>query len=142
VELQLEVSGSVPAPAVRVVGRARDDGDVLAVALFGSYVRGEHSAISDIDICIFLTSKPREVEEVHGKRMLYTEVAGSGEADVQVFQQLPLNVRSEILKEGRLVLVKDEAALYELVIETIKDFEDFRKHYEEYLAGIANGESR
>ena len=69
-------------------------------------------------------------------------MAGSDAADVQVFQQLPLYVRSEILKEGRLVLVKDEAALYELVIETIKDFEDFRKHYEEYLAGIANGESR
>jgi hypothetical protein len=46
-------------------------------------------------------------------------MAGSDAADVQVFQQLPLYVRSEILKEGRLVLVEDEAALYELVIETI-----------------------
>jgi hypothetical protein len=46
-----------------------------------------------------------------------------------------------VLNEGRLVLVKDEAALYELAIETIRDLEDFRKHYNEYLAGIANAKS-
>lgn len=139
--LQLEVSGPLPAPVKRVAEAARRDVEILAVALYGSYTRGENSAISDIDICIYLASKPLNAEETHRKRMEYTEVAADDKADVQVFQQLPLYVRPTVLREGRMVLVKDGAALYDLAWETIKEFEDFRKHYEEYLAGVAHGES-
>ena len=141
-KLQLQVSGPIPPPVARVVELARDDNDVIGVALYGSYVKGNYSAISDIDICIFLKRTFRDADTIHRKRMKYLEAAASDRADVHVFQELPLYVRPTILKEGRMVLVKDEDALYDLAFETIKDFDDFRKHYEEYLAGIANAESR
>jgi len=136
--LALEVPGEVPTPAAKVAARARNDDEVIAVALYGSCARGKYSGISDIDICIFLRPRKYHTGEMYQKRMKYTEAAASDKADVQVFQQLPLQIRSNVLKEGKMVLVRDEAALYELAFETIKDLEDFRKHYNEYLAGIDN----
>ncbi len=141
VELKLELRGQIPTPAAKIAECARDDDEVIAVALYGSCARGEYSGISDTDICVFLRPRKYDAMEIHQKRMKYTEVAASDKADVQVFQQLPLQIRSRVLKEGKIALVKDEAALYELAFETIKDFEDFRKHYDDYLAGIANAES-
>jgi predicted nucleotidyltransferase len=113
----------------------------LAVALYGSYVNGRHSAISDIDLCIVLTPGLRKAENVNRVRLKYLQVAADDAVDVQVFQQLPLNIRSMILRDGKMLLVRDEATLYELASETVKDIEDFRKHYDEYLAAIADGKS-
>lgn len=141
VELELKVLGQVPIPAAKVAARARDDNEVIGVALYGSLAKGQYSGISDIDICIFLRPRKYRPEEMHRKRMQYVEAAASDKADVQLFQQLPLQVRSMVLKEGKLALMKDEAALYELAIQTIRDLEDFRKHYNQYLAGIANAKS-
>lgn len=140
VELKLEVRGETPTPAAKVAAYARGDDEVIAVALYGSYARGEYSSVSDIDICIFLRPGKYHPEEMHQKRMKYTEAAASDRADVQIFQQLPLQVRTMVLKEGKMILVRDEAALYELAFQTVRDFEDFRKYYNEYLAGIANAE--
>jgi hypothetical protein len=126
-------------PAARVAAHARNDEDVIGVALYGSVVRGEASMISDVDICVFLKPGKYQRDELHRKRMTYVEAAANDKADVQLFQQLPLQVRSRVLKEAKWVLVKDEGALYDVAIQTVKDFEDFRRHYEQYLAGIANG---
>lgn len=138
--MELKVLEQIPTSAAKVAARARDDDEVVGVALFGSLAKAQSSAMSDVDICIFLRPRKYHREEMHRKRMEYVEAAASDKADVQVFQQLPLQVTSMVLKEGKLVLVKDEAALYELAIQTIRDFEDFRIHYNQYLAGVASSE--
>lgn len=138
IKMKLEVNVQHPAPASRVVDYARRDNEVTAVALYGTFATGMLSGISDLDICIVLAQRKCNPVELHRKRMEYTEVAGSDEADVQVFQQLPLSIRLSILREGKMVLVKDEEALYDLALETVKDFDDFRRHYNEYLAGMVN----
>jgi hypothetical protein len=94
--------------------------------------------ISDVDICVFLKPGKYRRDQLHGKRMMYVETAVNDKADVQIFQQLPVQVRSTVLKEAKWILVKDEGALYDLAMQTVKDFEDFRRHYEQYLAGVAN----
>jgi len=134
--LELEVRGETPTPAGNVAACARGNDEVIAVALYGSWARGEYSRISDIDICIFLKPRKYHPEEMHQKRRKCTEAAASDKADVQIFQQLPLQIRTMVLKEGKMILVRDEAALYELAFQTVRDFEDFRNHYNEYLPGI------
>jgi hypothetical protein len=72
--------------------------------------------------------------------MLFGSVArGERGAQSRFFQQLPLYVRRRVLKEGIVLLVKDEDELYELAFRTAKEFEDFKHIYRNYLEAIAHG---
>jgi hypothetical protein len=64
------------------------------------------------------------------------EYLGLADYDVTLFQQLPLYIRHRVIKEGKVLFCRDEGKLYELVIETIKQFEDFKPIYYEYLEGV------
>ena len=120
----------------RLIARAQADEDVLAVMLFGSAARGEATSASDVDICLVL--QPRAAERKAEKRLEYL---GEFDLDLHVFQALPLPIRRRVLKEGRILLTKDEDALYDLALRTAKAFDDFRHIYEAYLEAIANGGS-
>ena len=115
--------------------RARQDEDVLAVLLFGSIIREEQTPLSDIDLCLVLVPKhtPIEPTAFSHKRLDYLK---NFTFDIQIFQQLPLYVRRRILKEGRILFVRDEALLYELAFHTAQAFEDFRPIYMRYLKEI------
>jgi predicted nucleotidyltransferase len=112
---------------------AQQDSDVLAVMLFGSVARGESSAQSDVDICLVLYPKRWQLEELARKRWKYLRF----DLDIKIFQQLPLYVRRRVLREGVILLVKDEDQLYELAFRTAKEFEDFKHIYRDYLEAIA-----
>ncbi len=115
--------------------RVRRDEDVLAVFLFGSVVRAEQNSLSDIDLCIVLEPQSRPVESVKlsYKRLDYLK---DFSFDIQIFQQLPIYIRRRVLKEGRLVFVRDETRLYELAIRSAQAFEDFRPIYLSYLEEV------
>jgi len=114
---------------------AQQDDEVLAVMLFGSVARGESSAQSDADICLVLYPKRWQLEELARKRWEYLRF----DLDIKIFQQLPLYVRRRVLKEGVVLLFKDEDQLYELAFRTAKEFEDFKHIYRDYLEAIARG---
>jgi hypothetical protein len=116
----------------KLLAKARQDEDVLAVFLFGSIAREEQTHLSDIDLCLVLGPKPTPFEpnEFSHKRLDYLK---NFAFDIQIFQQLPLYVRRRILKEGRILFVRDEALLYELAFHTAQAFEDFRPVYLSYL---------
>ena len=116
-----------------LVAQAEDDRDVLAVILFGSQARGEAGLGSDVDVCVVLEAgAPTGLTASH-KRLDYT---GGRDLDVKVFQQLPLYIRSRILKEGRVLFVRDEDRLYDLAFRTARAFEDFRPYYQAYLDAV------
>lgn len=116
-----------------ILEQAGQDEDVLAVILFGSVARGELHECSDIDICLVLRPKQWELEKLAQKRLEYLHF----DLDIKLFQQLPLYVRSRVLKEGLILLVKDEDRLYEIAVRTAKEFEDFKHIYRDYLEAIA-----
>ena len=118
-----------------IISRAKKDKLVLAVALFGSYARGE--AHRDIDICIFLQPKTYSQLDLSKKKLSYQP--DNEKYDVQIFQQLPLYIRKRILKEGRILYCKDEDTLYDTYFRTIKDFNLFELYYEQYLAAVERG---
>ena len=117
-----------------LIVRAERDPDVLAVILFGSQARGTAGPESDVDVCLVLEAgAPARLEMSH-KRLDY--VAGS-DLDIKIFQQLPLYIRSRVLKEGRVLSVRDEDRLYDLAFRTARAFEDFRPYYQRYLDTVA-----
>ncbi len=118
-----------------IIRQVQQDQQVLAVALFGSYARGE--AHRDIDVCIFLKPEEYSAEELSRKRLDYAQE--DQRYDVQIFQQLPLYVRKRILSEANILYCKDEDLLYDLYFQTARDFTHFRPIYEGYLEAVAHG---
>jgi len=124
----------------RLLIKARQDSDVLAVLLFGSAARRELYSRSDIDVCLVLVpqTKPYERASLSLKRLEYLT---HFDLDVHVFQHLPIYIRRRVLKEGRALFVRDEFLLYELAFRTAQAFEDFKHIYYDYLEHVANAGS-
>ena len=120
----------------RVVARAERDSEVLAVILFGSRARGDAGPGSDIDVCLVLASDAASSEAAARKR---SEYLSEPDVDLTVFQQLGLHVRSRVLKEGTVLFVRDEDALYALAARTARAFEHFRHFQRRYLDEVARG---
>jgi hypothetical protein len=64
---------------------------------------------------------------------------GDVDLDVQVFQRLPLYVRTRVLREGRVLFCRDEDALYDAAFTTIPAFERFKRTYRAYLEEVERG---
>jgi predicted nucleotidyltransferase len=117
-----------------LIAQGENDPDVLAILLFGSQARGNAGPESDVDVCIMLEAGVPSGLEVSRKRLDY--LAGR-DLDVKIFQQLPLYIRSRVLKEGQVLFARDEDRLYDLAFRTIRAFENFRPYYQRYLDAVA-----
>ena len=102
---------------------------VRFIILFGSAAEGRMSEGSDIYLCVYYDGSPEEASRFRLNVLseLFEDVY-----DVHIFQQLPLYVRLEVLK-GKVVYCKDIKFVYEVALETIKDFEEFKYHYYDYI---------
>jgi predicted nucleotidyltransferase len=122
----------------KLLEKAKQNAGVLAVILFGSTARAERGPASDLDVCLVLENRKYAALDLSRIKMAYLGHAG---VDVQVFQQLPIYIRTRVLKEGTVLLVRDEDALYELAFRTAQAFEDFKPVYRTYLAEVARAGS-
>ena len=119
----------------KLLRMAKSDDDIVAVLLFGSVARKEKTT-EDIDVCLIFREDISQ-DKVFEKMVDYASL--SDVIDVKVFQLLPLHVRIRVIREGKVLHVKDEDALYETVISTLREFEDFKFIYHSYLEGVLNG---
>ncbi len=101
---------------------------VKFVFLFGSVANGNSNKLSDVDFAIYYEgdSKERFKFRLEFLRNLPERF------DVQVFQDLPLYVKKEVLK-GKLIYAVDERFVYDIAYEIIKEYADFKKGYYDYI---------
>ena len=116
----------------KVVGRLKDiEGfeKVKFIILYGSAAKGRMIKGSDIDLCIYYEGDSEEMSDFRLRALaeLFDDVY-----DLQIFQQLPLYVKVEVLK-GEVLYCKDRRFLYETAIRTIKDFEGFKRRFYDYI---------
>ena len=100
---------------------------VKFVILFGSVALNKENKFSDIDFAIYHSGN--KGERFNFRLKLMTKL--SDDFDIQIFQDLPLYVRKEVLK-GK-VIYGDVKFVYDVAYETIKAFEDFKKGYYDYI---------
>lgn len=117
---------------------AKDDQIVMAF-LFGSIVRGETTAESDVDIAIYF--KPigpaleweeervysdedkiwGEVEKIIGRR-----------TDLVILNRAPAGLASTIIREGQRIVVKDQNLYWRFLSAIIQVANDFREFTEDF----------
>lgn len=116
----------------KLVEKVIRDQDALAALTFGSYARNEK--YTDIDICIMLKPKKLERLSLSKKRLEYLSAFPS--IDIHIYQQLPLYIRTRILREGRILHCKNEDVMYDLAVTTVREHEYFKPIYNSYLKGV------
>jgi predicted nucleotidyltransferase len=102
---------------------------VVFIILYGSAVKEQMVKGSDIDLRIYYEGEPEESSRFRFKVLseLFDEIYA-----IQIFQQLPLYVRVEVLK-GKVIHCKDREFFYEVALETIKDFGAFKHRFYDYI---------
>ena len=120
----------------RLIERAKSDPHILAVMLFGSLARGEGRQGSDLDVCLVLPTEKDARGDQQNVVAAYLDLNVGG-LHVSVFQQLPLYVRTRVLREGKVVACRDEDGLYEVARRTTRAFEAFKHRHREYLEEVA-----
>ena len=102
---------------------------VRFIMLYGSSVEGISRAESDIDLCIDI-DEDTDYERSSFRLKVLSELPDL--FDVQIFAQLPLYVKKEVIK-GKVIFCRDEEYLYETAISVIKEFEDFKYRFYDYI---------
>jgi uncharacterized protein len=119
----------------KLVSKAKQDKQIMAVFLFGSTACNKNHKTSDIDICLLMDKNSYKPAELFKKRMNYLKLFNM---DIHVFQQLPIYIRMRIIKESKVLFCSNEDKLYEAAFRTIREFSDFRYIYMDYLKEVAN----
>lgn len=116
----------------KIIEPFKKDGDVISIYLFGSYVRGREKPFSDIDICV-IADKHANRDEILSH--------SSKKIDISIFHDLPLSMRFRVLKEGKLLFLRDDLKLHRIIVATIKSYLDFKPHImrrTERVLGVRN----
>ncbi len=93
---------------------------VKAVILYGSYAKGTQKAISDVDICVITEKYIDEITENDARGWSGPKI------DIVLFWDLPVNIRYAVLREGKILFVRDEDFLNGVTVETMSEYLDFR----------------
>jgi predicted nucleotidyltransferase len=96
---------------------------VVFIMNYGSYANNTFHNGSDIDLCIYYNG-PLEERQKFRLSMLSDL---NDIFDVQIFQDLPLYIRKDVLK-GKLLYSRDKS-IYDIAKNTIEDFDDFKRGY-------------
>ncbi len=104
---------------------------VQFIILYGSQTQGTATPLSDTDVAIFYDG---DKKERFNFRVRVSGVLGD-KFDVQIFQDLPLYIRKEVLK-GEVLYQKDVDFLYETAIDTVKEYGLFKRYLDAYYEEV------
>jgi hypothetical protein len=101
---------------------------VQFIIFYGSAACGEVNPDSDLDIYIYFEGTKDEASRF---RFEILSQIGDDWFEVQIFRQLPLYVRVQVLK-GVVLFYRDLPFVYETAVLTIKEFESFKHRLYDY----------
>lgn len=98
--------------------------DVLVAYLFGSRARGTPGPLSDVDVAVLLP----DGSDFGARRLDLTadvgDVVGLEAADVVVLNQVPVSLGYRVLRDGRLLISRDDRARVRYYVRTVDRYLD------------------
>jgi predicted nucleotidyltransferase len=113
----------------KLIEKIRKEKNVNAIILFGSYAKKRATPISDIDICVIL----KKIDEKTKSRISALE---NEKIQIVFWDEIHLALKFRVLKEGKVLYVKDINFLNSLKAETISRFLDFKPILERYYEKV------
>jgi predicted nucleotidyltransferase len=114
----------------KLLKKAEKDPNVLAVFVFGSFAE-KKTSYRDVDLAFFLKEGSDETSVLAD----YEDSSEDPKFDISCINSLAVRVRKEVLENGSLLLCKNKPALYNFVIGTIREYEEFKHIYELMIYG-------
>lgn len=96
---------------------------VIAIIIFGSYIKGGFKPLSDIDIAVVIDKPDKEIEAEIGS--LYSD-----KFDIALFHKLPLYIQFEVLNHGKEIFVRDEKTLLNIKRKVLREYLEMSQIYE------------
>lgn len=102
------------------------------IVLYGSIVNKRQGKRSDIDLTVYYAGNENE------RFRFRTKVLGrvSNKFDVQIFQDLPLYIKKDIITTGKTLYYRNYKLIFDEYLKTIRDYEDFEKYLEYYYSRL------
>lgn len=97
--------------------------DILAVLLYGSYVKNMQHIKSDIDVCVVAPKYKTIKQQADLLGYLWRNV-NANKYDVRLFEELPLKIKASIIKNHKVIFVGDKKELMEYFYFTNKIWKD------------------
>jgi predicted nucleotidyltransferase len=99
--------------------------DILFAYLFGSFGKGKHFPLSDVDIAVYLKEPSDGQEkkmEIHGT---LTDILQTDEIDLVVLNRAPLPLRMGILENKKVVVDREPFLRHHYESLTMREYFDF-----------------
>ena len=119
----------LPHPGLhKFLDEANQDPDILAIYQYGSSLTC--SRYQDLDLCIIPYGKNSD-KQVSSLFHYSGTYAGYGAIplDITLFSLLPLYIRIEVIRNGKILFYKDRDLLFDLVLRTNRQWDDFEPLY-------------
>ena len=104
--------------------RLEKESDVLVAYLYGSQATDTSSALSDVDVAILLS----EGGHLFARRLALigavAEVVGEERADVVLLNDAPVSLAFRVVRDGEIILCRDDRARAEHKLLTITKYID------------------
>ncbi len=101
---------------------------VKFIILYGSQSTNKQTPMSDIDIAVYHDA----TKEQRFKFRMKILGRVNDKYDIQIFQDLPLYIRKDVIK-GELLYSSDKQFTHNIARKTYQAFEDFKKRYYDYI---------
>ena len=115
--------------------------DVVGVYLFGSVARGAAGPDSDVDVAVlFATNPPARLDSPRFSLEGDLERALGRPVDLVVLNAAPVDLRSRVLRDGRLLIDNDRAARIAFEVRTRNEAFDLEPILVEYRSPRGAGQ--
>lgn len=111
----------------KIVQELKKEKFVEGIILFGSYAKGKETPLSDIDLCVI--DNPKFPEKERKKAYLY----GNDKVQISLFSELPLYIKFEVLKYGKVLFARNPCMLKEIKEKTVSDYLEHKWLWEQYF---------
>lgn len=99
--------------------------DIIFAYLFGSFGRGKHFPLSDVDVAVYL----KELSDMQEKKMeilgTLIDILQTDEIDLVVLNRAPLPLRMRILENKKVVVDREPFRRHHYESLTMREYFDF-----------------